>query len=49
LPVHFVDERLTTKAAREMIFEHGGYKQLQKAEIDALAAALILEQWLQRH
>ncbi len=47
LPVHLVDERLTTKEARSNIFEQGGYKQLKKSEVDAYAAALILEQWLQ--
>lgn len=49
LPVHLVDERLTTKEARANIFDLGGYKQLRKAEVDAHAAALILEQWLQHH
>ena len=47
LPVNLVDERLTTKEARANIFDSGGYKRLQKAEVDAVAAALILEQWLQ--
>lgn len=47
LPVHLVDERLTTKEARTNLFDSGGYKQLKKAEVDAHAAALILEQWLQ--
>lgn len=46
LPVHLVDERLTTKEARSKIYEQGGYKRLKNAEIDAYAAALILEQWL---
>lgn len=46
LPVHLVDERLTTKEARSKIYEQGGYKRLKKAEVDAYAAALILEQWL---
>ncbi|WP_367606382.1 Holliday junction resolvase RuvX [Legionella sp. W05-934-2] len=46
LPVHLVDERLTTKEARANLFDVGGYKELKKAEIDAHAAALILEQWL---
>lgn len=47
LPVHMVDERLTTKEARANIFDSGGYKQLKNAEVDAYAAALILEQWIQ--
>jgi len=46
LPVYGVDERLTTKAARTELFDQGGYKQLSKTEIDGVAAALILEQWM---
>ncbi|MBN2689459.1 MAG: Holliday junction resolvase RuvX [Gammaproteobacteria bacterium] len=49
LPVHFVDERLTTKAAREFIYEQGGYKALQDSAIDSIAAKLILEDWLKAH
>lgn len=45
LPVHGVDERLTTKEARQQIFEEGGYKALQKISIDSWAAKLILEGW----
>lgn len=46
LPVHLVDERLTTIEARAQLFESGGYKKLKKSEIDSLAATIILEQWL---
>ena len=46
LPVHGVDERLTTKDAREQIFRKGGYKALQNEQIDSVAAQLILETWL---
>ncbi len=46
LPVHEVDERLTTKDAREDVYQQRGYKALQTAEIDSFAAALILETWL---
>lgn len=46
LPVFLVDERLTTVEARAQLFESGGFRKLSKAEIDSLAAALILEQWL---
>ncbi|KPJ68201.1 MAG: Holliday junction resolvase [Coxiella sp. DG_40] len=49
LPVHQVDERLTTKAAREKIYETGGYKALQKAAIDSIAAKLILESWIREN
>lgn len=47
LPVYLVDERLSTKEAKAQLFEHGGYRQLQKGHIDSVAACVILEQWLQ--
>ena len=46
LPVWGVDERFTTKAARSELFDAGGYRILAKAQIDSVAAAIILEQWL---
>lgn len=46
LPVYAAEERLTTKAAREKIFERGGYKALQNESVDSLAAKLILEEWM---
>lgn len=47
LPVHWVDERLTTVEARGQLFAEGGYKKIQMTEVDGIAACLILEQWLQ--
>ncbi len=47
LPVHLVDERLSTRAAREHLFETGGYRKIKKSEVDSIAACIILEQWLQ--
>lgn len=47
LPVHLVDERLSTVEAREQVFAQGGYRKLKKTEIDGIAACVILEQWLQ--
>lgn len=49
LPVHFVDERLTSVEARERLFEIGGYKALQKKNIDSMAAQIILETWYTTH
>lgn len=46
LPVYAADERLTTKAAREKIYELSGYKGLQRESIDSIAAKLILEGWM---
>lgn len=45
LPVYEVDERLTTKAAREKLFFQGGYKALQDGQVDRIAAQLILQNW----
>ncbi len=47
LPVFLVDERLSTVEARALLFEARGYQKLKKAEVDSIAACVILEQWLQ--
>lgn len=39
------DERLSSVAAREAVFEMGGYKKLKQSQIDSIAAVLILESW----
>lgn len=49
IDTHQVDERLTTKAAKELIFERYGYKGLKSKDIDSVAAALMLEQWMKNH
>ena len=43
--VELLDERLSSAAAREELFEFGGYQKLKKSQIDSIAAALILESW----
>ncbi len=48
LPVHTVDERLTTKEAKQQLFDAGGYRSLEKTSIDSFAAKLILESWLRK-
>ena len=45
LKTELMDERLSSVAAREEIFEYGGYNKLKKTKIDSVAAALILESW----
>ena len=45
--VHTVDERLSTLAAKEVLFNRGGRRTLEKSAIDAMAAAMILETWFQ--
>lgn len=47
LPVHFVDERLSTVEARERLYAKGGYRKIKQSEVDSVAACIILEQWLQ--
>ncbi|NNF97468.1 MAG: Holliday junction resolvase RuvX [Halobacteria archaeon] len=44
LPVEMVDERLTSHEAETGLATRGG--KIAKADIDALAAALILQSWL---
>lgn len=46
LPVYSVDERLTTKDAREQLFAQGGYKALQGGQVDRVAAQLILQTFI---
>jgi putative Holliday junction resolvase len=45
LPAYEIDERLTTKDARERLFNQGGYKALQDGQVDRVAAQLILQNW----
>lgn len=45
LPVREMDERLTTKAAREQLFQQHGYQSLQHGQVDRVAAQLILQSW----
>ena len=47
LPVHIIDERLSTKEARSRLYAEGGYRHIIKCEVDSAAACVILEQWLQ--
>jgi putative Holliday junction resolvase len=46
LKSHLVDERLSTKEARGRIFEEGGFRALQKSDIDSMAACVMFEEWL---
>ena len=47
-PVEFVDERLTTADAKQHLFDHGGYRNLKKDNIDAQSARLIVESFFER-
>ena len=52
IPCHTMDERLSTREAREISrgnAEASGKKFNDKAAVDSLAAQLILESWLSEH
>lgn len=49
LPVYEMDERLTTIAAKQQLFELGGFKALKDISVDSFAAKLILEAWLREN
>lgn len=52
LPCHTMDERLSTREARDISrgnAEKGGRKFNDKAEVDSFAAQLILESWLSQN
>lgn len=49
LPVTLHDESYSTVEARAQAFEIGGFKKLQKSEIDSHAACIILEDWIDHH
>ena len=46
LPIHFIDERLTSLAAHEILYEAGHKRQQHKELVDQVAAVLILETFL---
>lgn len=49
LPVHLIDERLTSVEARRQLWSRPGPKPTDHLFEDAVAAALILETWLSEH
>ena len=46
VPIHTIDERLTTKTARSELFAQGGFKKLKKADVDGYAAKILIESWM---
>ncbi|HEY9622331.1 MAG TPA: Holliday junction resolvase RuvX [Crinalium sp.] len=46
LPVEYVDERLTSFAAEQLLLDEGRSPSRDKGSIDRKAAAIILQQWL---
>ncbi|MDF7670058.1 Holliday junction resolvase RuvX [Orbaceae bacterium ESL0721] len=47
--VHLQDERLSTVEAKANMFASRGFKALQKGDIDATSAVIILESWFEAH
>ncbi|MBD2822047.1 Holliday junction resolvase RuvX [Xenorhabdus sp. 42] len=47
--VELHDERLTTVEARSHLFDHGGYRALNKGHVDSASAVVILESWFEQH
>lgn len=48
LPVHTIDERLSSHEAEQRLWATGVNPQHDKAAVDRFAAAVILESWLQQ-
>ncbi|PHM29792.1 Holliday junction resolvase RuvX [Xenorhabdus budapestensis] len=48
IQVELHDERLTTVEARSHLFDHGGYRALDKGKVDSASAVVILESWFER-
>lgn len=48
LPVHLIDERLSTREAKQRIEELKGNKRYTKEQLNSVAAQVILETWLQQ-
>lgn len=47
--VELQDERLSTVEARAGLFARGGYRALQKGQVDSQSAVIILEDWFEAH
>lgn len=47
IKVELHDERLTTTAAKDYLFERGGFKALDKGKVDSISACIILESWFE--
>lgn len=48
LPVQFVDERLSTREAKDLASELGHQGSYAKHPVDALAASIVLRSWWER-
>ena len=48
LPIHFWDERLTTREAHHILYEAGHARQQHRRVVDQVAATLILQSFLEQ-
>jgi putative Holliday junction resolvase len=48
LPVHMLDERLTSAAAERMLIDAGMRRDKRRKTVDSVAAALLLQTYLER-
>ncbi|MGD0829657.1 MAG: Holliday junction resolvase RuvX [Terracidiphilus sp.] len=48
LPIHLWDERLTTREAHQILYEAGHARQQHRRVVDQVAAALILQSFLEQ-
>jgi len=46
LPIHLCDERLTTREARQLLYQAGRKRQEHRKVVDQVAATLILQSYL---
>lgn len=49
VPVVLHDERLSTVEARADLFARGGFRALDKGNVDCASAVVILESWFEAH
>ncbi|AIX49211.1 MULTISPECIES: Holliday junction resolvase RuvX [Pantoea] len=47
--VELQDERLSTVEARADLFKRGGFRALQKGQVDSQSAVIILQDWFETH
>jgi putative Holliday junction resolvase len=48
LPIHLWDERLTTREAHRILYEAGHARQTHRRVVDQVAAALVLQEFLEQ-
>ena len=48
LPIHLLDERLTTREAHQILYEAGHARQQHRRVVDQVAATLILQSFMEK-